>query len=90
MKKILLLSTGGTIASRKTEQGLAPKLTPEELLAFLPQPGSFCQIDTMQLLNLDSTNICPEHWLIPVSYTHLQPRIFRSLYLYWDEVCWGN
>ena len=19
-----------------------------------------------------------------------QPRIFRSLYLYWDEVCWGN
>ena len=64
MKKILLLSTGGTIASRKTEQGLAPKLTPEELLAFLPQPGSFCQIDTMQLLNLDSTNICPEHWLI--------------------------
>lgn len=64
MKKILLLSTGGTIASRKTEQGLAPKLTPEELLAFLPQPGGFCQIDTMQLLNLDSTNICPEHWLI--------------------------
>ena len=19
-----------------------------------------------------------------------QPRIFRSLYLYWDEVCWEN
>ena len=70
MKKILLLSTGGTIASRKTEQGLAPKLTPEELLAFLPQPGSFCQIDTMQLLNLDSTNICPEH----------------SIYIFPDEI----
>lgn len=64
MKKILLLSTGGTIASRKTEQGLAPKLTPQELLAFLPQPGSLCQIHAQQLLNLDSTNICPEHWLL--------------------------
>ena len=40
MKKILLLSTGGTIASRKTEQGLAPKLTPEELLAFCRSPAA--------------------------------------------------
>lgn len=23
-------------------------------------------------------------------WIYFQPRIFRSLYLYWDEVCWGN
>ena len=63
MKKILLLTTGGTIASRKTEQGLAPQLTPEELLSYLPDFSSLCRITTLPLLNLDSTNISPEHWL---------------------------
>lgn len=23
-------------------------------------------------------------------WIYFQPRIFRSLYLYWDEVCWEN
>ena len=31
-KKILLLATGGTIASKKSENGLKPQITPEELL----------------------------------------------------------
>ena len=30
MKKILMLGTGGTIASRQTKDGLAPGLTPED------------------------------------------------------------
>lgn len=32
MKKILLIGTGGTIASDVTEDGLAPELTSEQLL----------------------------------------------------------
>ncbi len=63
MKRILLIATGGTIASRKTEAGLAPGLSPQELLGFVPGAGSFCQVDTVQLMNLDSTNIAPGHWL---------------------------
>ena len=35
MKKILLIATGGTIASRKTEGGLAPGLSPQELLRWV-------------------------------------------------------
>ena len=35
-KKIMLLTTGGTIASHKTEHGLAPALTAEEILEFHP------------------------------------------------------
>ena len=31
-KKILLIATGGTIASKETEEGLAPALSSEELL----------------------------------------------------------
>ena len=37
MKKILLLTTGGTIASRPTEEGLAPGLNGEALAARLAE-----------------------------------------------------
>lgn len=36
MKNILLIGTGGTIASDVTENGLAPELTTEQLLSHLP------------------------------------------------------
>ena len=57
MKHLLLIATGGTIASRHTAEGLAPQLTPAELLSYVPDAASFCSIDTVQPINLDSTNI---------------------------------
>ena len=33
-KRILLLATGGTIASRKSDNGLKPQITPEELIEY--------------------------------------------------------
>ena len=36
MKRILMIGTGGTIASGKTAEGLMPELTTEQLLAFVP------------------------------------------------------
>ncbi len=63
MKKILLIGTGGTIASDETGSGLAPELTTAQLLSHLPAISSICQADCLQLLSLDSTNMRPEHWL---------------------------
>lgn len=63
MKKILFIATGGTIASRRTEQGLTPLMDSEELLQYAPQVREFCSIDTLKLFNLDSTNITPKQWL---------------------------
>ncbi len=63
MKHILMIATGGTIASRKTDAGLAPGLSPKELLSRVPDAASFCTVEAVQALNLDSTNITPEHWL---------------------------
>lgn len=37
MKKILFIATGGTIASAKTENGLTPAITSDELLNAVPQ-----------------------------------------------------
>ena len=60
MKNILLIGTGGTIASDVTEDGLAPELTTEQLLSHLPAISGICNVDCVQLLNLDSTNMRTE------------------------------
>lgn len=66
MKKILLIATGGTIASKHSEDGLTPMITSEELLSYVPEVKEFCTVDTIQVLNIDSTNIQPEYWLTMV------------------------
>ena len=63
MKHILLLATGGTIASRPTAAGgLAPMITSDELLACVPELAGVCHMDAVQLFNLDSTSVGPEQW----------------------------
>lgn len=63
MKKILLLGTGGTIACKRTPDGLKPVITSEEILTYVPDSRHYCEIDSIQILNIDSTNIQPSHWL---------------------------
>ena len=63
MKRILLLATGGTIATKQTEHGLVPQLTSQELLDCIPEIADLCRVDTLQLFNLDSTNLQPGHWI---------------------------
>ncbi len=62
-KKILLMGTGGTIASEMGGSGLAPELTSEQLLRYIPDISQICQVDCVQLFSLDSTNIQPKHWV---------------------------
>lgn len=60
-KKILLLATGGTIASRGGAEGLRPE--PAELLAdALRSLSGFYDIRVRDLMCLDSSNIQPEQW----------------------------
>ena len=63
LKRILLIGTGGTIASARGESGLVPALSPEALLGGLPGVGRDCVIRCLTLFQLDSTNLRPEHWL---------------------------
>lgn len=64
MKKILLIATGGTIASKPSSDGLTPAITSSEILDYVPNAAHFCHIDTIQPFNLDSTNVEPTHWLL--------------------------
>ena len=64
MKKLLLIATGGTIASRYTADGLAPQITAARLLSYIPTFRDFCTVDTVQPFSLDSTNVSSVHWLL--------------------------
>ena len=61
-KKILMVATGGTIASMDEGHGLTPKLTTKEILSTIPEVRDICHIEALQLMNLDSTNIGPKEW----------------------------
>ena len=63
MKKILLITTGGTIASIATEKGLIPGLTGKQLLENVPSIYNMCEVDVLTLFSIDSTNVYYKHWL---------------------------
>ena len=63
MKKILMVATGGTIASTQAGSGLAPTLTGHELAAMVPGIDGLCELDVCQPMNIDSTNMRPRNWL---------------------------
>jgi L-asparaginase len=63
-KHILLIATGGTIASRHTQQGLSPQISGEELLGYIPEAKAFCRIDVISPFSLDSTNVHWKQWVI--------------------------
>jgi len=69
-----MIGTGGTIASKQTGHGLSPGLTSEELLSYIPQVSSVCDVDAIQVCSIDSTNITPQHWkkMVEAIETHYE------------------
>ncbi len=65
LPKILLLSTGGTIASKVDYRtgAVTPILTAEELNSSVPELAQIANIDTEVLFSEYSENITPNHWL---------------------------
>ena len=65
LPKILLLSTGGTIASKVDYRtgAVTPVLTAEELNSSVPELAKIANVDAEVLFSEYSENIMPEHWL---------------------------
>ena len=63
MRRVLVIATGGTIASAEEGSGLAPAMTGEQLVAFVPEVAQACHVEVSQVMNVDSTNMRPEGWL---------------------------
>ncbi len=65
LPKILLISTGGTIASKVDYRtgAVTPVLTAEELNSSVPELAKIANVDAELLFSEYSENIMPEHWL---------------------------
>lgn len=65
LPKILLLSTGGTIASRVDYRtgSVTPALSAQELNASVPELAEIANIDAEVLFSEYSENLTPDHWL---------------------------
>ncbi|MDI1496064.1 MAG: glutamyl-tRNA(Gln) amidotransferase subunit D [Cenarchaeum symbiont of Oopsacas minuta] len=64
-EKILLLSTGGTIASKIDYRtgAVTPVLLPEDLLTLMPELVDIANIDVKTIFSEHSENIVPEQWV---------------------------
>ncbi|MEE9410112.1 MAG: Glu-tRNA(Gln) amidotransferase subunit GatD [Candidatus Heimdallarchaeota archaeon] len=64
LPKILLLSTGGTIASKVDYRtgGVTPAQSAEELNASVPELAKIANVDAEVLFSEYSENLMPEHW----------------------------
>lgn len=64
MHRILLISTGGTLASSHGKQGLAPELKGEDILNKISGLTEGFSVDVQELFMIDSSNMQPEEWAI--------------------------
>ncbi len=62
MKKILIVATGGTIASLKHDGTLKPELDVKDLIRFSGIKSDECLLEGIMVMNIDSTNMTPGRW----------------------------
>ena len=62
MKKILMITTGGTISSVPTSEGLAPSEDNTMVQNVLMNFHEQYDISVRDLMHLDSSNMQPEEW----------------------------
>ncbi len=62
LKKILLLTTGGTIASTGRKEGLIPTYSAYDLLECVPELLFMASIHGIDIMKVDSSNMQPEYW----------------------------
>jgi len=64
LPKVVIISTGGTIASRVDYRtgAVRPALSASDLYSVVPELSEIATIDAVVLFSLFSENITPEHW----------------------------
>jgi glutamyl-tRNA(Gln) amidotransferase subunit D len=64
LPKVVIISTGGTIASRVDYRtgAVRPALTASDLYSVVPELANIARIDAKILFSLFSENITPKHW----------------------------
>lgn len=63
-KKILIITTGGTLASTAGKEGLEPQLNSKDILSRIDGITAHFEVQFLELFSMDSSNIQPEEWSI--------------------------
>lgn len=63
-KRILFITTGGTLASESSDEGLRPGLLGADILKIVNTIAERYDVVTHDLFQLDSSNVQPEEWQI--------------------------
>lgn len=61
-KKILIITTGGTLASAKGKDGLVPELNSNDIFSNMEGVMSYYDVSFLELMSIDSSNMQPEEW----------------------------
>jgi L-asparaginase len=62
MRKVLYLSTGGTISSTHGSGGIVPTVGAGAMLDLVPSVKRLCRVEARSVMSVDSTNMQPEDW----------------------------
>lgn len=61
-KRILIITTGGTLASSHSDEGLVPELNSSEIFSRIEGITKDFEIQSLDIFSCDSSNIQPEDW----------------------------
>lgn len=78
-KRILLLTTGGTIACTPGGNGFAPTLPGGRLLGTVPEVLQYADVHICPLLNKDSSNMLPQDWITIARAVFEQQRLYDGI-----------
>lgn len=70
MGKIMLFTTGGTIAAQPGEDGLLPALDAGRIAEYLSSYAGDYTFDSESLMEMDSSNVQPEEWRVMARRIH--------------------
>ena len=88
--KLLLVSTGGTIASKIDYRtgAVTPVLSPKDLLSSVPELASIADIDVKTILSEHSENIIPEQWVkMAIYFDSLATSKYAGIIVYNAAYC---
>ena len=74
-KKILIITTGGTLACVKSDNGLQPGMSSEEMLSYITDITEFYEVDFDELFQLDTMTLYTLFQLIFVINIWLNDKI---------------
>ena len=59
-----MITTGGTIASIPSNNGIIPEISGKYIISLVPALKHICTIDTIEIMNIDSSNLSPNNWIM--------------------------